>query len=197
MAATTDASSPLSYPPSKTALILLDYQNFIVAHLGPGAQTAVANAKELQDWAHAKGVLTIHSIVNPDLSPPANVKDAARLGAWVSSLDAQDAAITIELNPIHVFKKRPGIVSGLKAEGIMDFLREKGIDSLLLCGFSTSGAVLRTAVPATDEGFVVSVVGDACADPKGSLHEMLLGEVLGSRAWVVGTGEVVESYCRA
>lgn len=205
MASTTstdDASSPLSYPASKTALILLDFQNFVVARVGEGASDAVANAKKLQDWAFTNGILIIQSIVDPELQPPTNTKGHARLASYVAELDSHTAAIIDELLPAsgtheYVFKKRAGIVSGLKAEGAMDLLRQNGIESLLLCGFSTSGAVLRTAVPATDDGFVVTVVRDACADPKQAVHEMLMEEVLGSRAFVEMTEDVVREFCKA
>lgn len=49
------------------------------------------------------------------------------------------------------FVRRPGYISALKSPGLMEFLHEKGIESLILTGLSTSCCVLRTALQATDE----------------------------------------------
>jgi len=83
------------------------------------------------------------------------------------------------------FTRAPGIVSAMESPGLMDRLESRGIKSLVLCGLSTSGAVLRTAMPATDAGFVVTIIEDGCADPDVDVHEMVMGKLLPSRAWVV------------
>lgn len=92
------------------------------------------------------------------------------------------------------FKRRAGHISALKSPGLMEYLAEKGVNSLLLAGLSTSGCVLRTAVQATDEEFVVTVIRDGCADPKEGLHDTLMGSVLNSRAYVVTADHFQELY---
>lgn len=96
-----------------------------------------------------------------------------------------------------VVHKTPGVVSGLKSEDCRAILSERGIKSLIICGLSTSGAVLRTTVPATDDGFVVSVIRDACADRTVELHETLMGSVLPSRAHVFAAEELMDSWKKA
>lgn len=81
------------------------------------------------------------------------------------------------------FTRRIGHVSALKSKGLMEYLEENGIRSLALMGLSTSGCVLRTAVGACDEEFVVTVVRDGCADEE-DVHEVLVGKVLVKRGFV-------------
>ena len=52
----------------------------------------------------------------------------------------------------------------------------------------TSGAELRTAIPATDEGTVITVIKDACAGSVEDLHETLK-TALPSRAHVATAEE--------
>ncbi|KAK5114121.1 hypothetical protein LTR62_002691 [Meristemomyces frigidus] len=192
-----DPASPLHYPAAQTCLLLMDFQNFIIEMCGPVGTAAVSQAKHMLDWAHKNDILVLHSIVDLGAPPASNSKRKDRLIALVDSLKKQpqavaeheDLAFNQHVTNDHIVLKTPGIISGLKARGAMELLAERGIKSLLICGLSTSGCVLRTVVPATDDGFVVSVIRDACADPKEGLHEVLMGEVLGSRAWVVGGEE--------
>lgn len=77
---------------------------------------------------------------------------------------------------------------------VVEILRERGIKSLVLAGLSTSGAVLRTATQATDSGFVVSVIEDACKDKTEDVHEIVVGKILGNRCHVCGVGEWVREW---
>ena len=128
--------------------------------------------------------------------PPSNCKGAERISKMLASIE-NDRTAAEEPTDIafskaegeYIVLKHPGFISALKSNGIMELLREHRIRSLVLCGLSTSGAVLRTAMPATDEGFVVSVVRDACTDPVEGLHDTVMGSVLPSRAHVATAEE--------
>lgn len=86
--------------------------------------------------------------------------------------------------------QRPlGVVSALKSEGLLEELRVKGVTSLVVLGVSTGGCVLSTVRGATDEGFVVSVVEDGCADPGERVHDVLVKNVLGMTGHVLGWGK--------
>ena len=45
-------------------------------------------------------------------------------------------------------------------------LRERGVDTLILAGISTSGVVLSTVRDASDRDYRVVVLADATADPE-------------------------------
>ena len=153
------------------------------------------------DWAFTNKVMVIHSIVDVTGKPPPISKGAERITKLLAQI-ADDRHAAEEPAEIAFAKrereylvfKHPGFVSGLKSAGVMDLLMEHGIKSLILCGISTSGAVLRTAVPATDDGFVVSVIHDACTDPVGGLHHTLVKSVLPSRAHVATAEEFMKGW---
>lgn len=90
--------------------------------------------------------------------------------------------------------RQPGLVSALESQGLMETLRARGIKSLILCGIATSGCVLSTARAATDRGFIVTVVEDACFDPVPGLHAMLVRHVLSTTAHVATSGEVKDAW---
>lgn len=92
------------------------------------------------------------------------------------------------------FLRRPGYVSALKSPGLLEYLGRKGVKSLVLAGLSTSGCVMRTAVAASDEEFVVTVLSDGCMDPVEGLHEVIIGKLL-NRGWVATSEEFREGLC--
>jgi maleamate amidohydrolase len=64
--------------------------------------------------------------------------------------------------------------SAFSGTDLASTLREDGIDTVLIVGFSTSGCVRATAVDAIAEGFVPLVVRDAVGDRMGAVHEASL-----------------------
>lgn len=57
---------------------------------------------------------------------------------------------------------------------LVSVLHRLGVDSLVVCGFTTSGCVRATVVDAASYGYPVAVVGDACADRLSISHEVAL-----------------------
>lgn len=208
MAAVFDAQSPISpisYTASQSALVLLDFQKFIVGLCEDKGKVATENAAKLREWALSRNILVIHSIVDINGKPTPVTKGLERLQGMLQGI-RQDQPQAAEEDPTlapknkdleHVVLKSPGIVSGLKSSDAVDLLAKKGIKHLIICGLSTSGAVLRTTVPATDDGFVVSVVSDACADPKEDIHKMLIETVLPSRAHVMDVATLISEWEKA
>ncbi|KAI0537896.1 hypothetical protein GGR58DRAFT_469866 [Xylaria digitata] len=83
------------------------------------------------------------------------------------------------------FHRNPGYLSALAAEGMLPLLRERlGVAHLVMSDITTSGPVLGTATHATDLGFAVTVVEDACWDPSEQVHRALLDTVLPVLSWV-------------
>lgn len=194
-------ASPLAYTSKHTALLLLDFQGLTIDRCGDVGQAALKKATIMRDWALKHQIMVVHSVVNVDGIPPPTIKGAERIANMLAEV-AHDKSAAEEPTEIafsqgdgeYIVLKPPGFVSGLKSTGAMELLREHGIRSLILCGLSTSGAVLRTAVPATDDGFVVAVIEDGCADPKEGLHGVLMSSVLPSRAHVATADEFVNAW---
>ncbi|GES63649.1 alcohol dehydrogenase [Aspergillus terreus] len=199
---TTDESSPGYYGATKTALLLLDFHSlFIQKAGGQNAAAALKVAAEMRTWAKSQGIWIIHALIDTNAPPYPTCKDSNRLLAIVASMRASGGEEAPELRPDsehdHIFLRRPGYASALKAPVLEEFLREKGIKSLVLTGLSTSGCVMRTAVAATDAEFVVTVLSDGCADGDQSVHDLMLGKVLNNRSYVCTAAEFRNGFLNA
>lgn len=70
-------------------------------------------------------------------------------------------------------------------------LSARGIDTVLICGVSTSGCVRATALDALQHGFVPVVVGDACGDRHPDPHRANLFDLAAKYAQVIDTDAAV------
>ena len=81
-------------------------------------------------------------------------------GSFAESLKpVGDEAVFIKQYPSAFFQTR-----------LDSWLRERGIDTLYIGGFSTSGCVRASGLDAIQYGFVPIVVADACADRGSHVH---------------------------
>lgn len=71
-------------------------------------------------------------------------------------------------------------------------LRERGIDTLLISGVSTSGCIRATAVDCVQHGFIPIVVRDAVGDRNPASHEVNLFDLQAKYAEVVPLTRVLE-----
>ena len=69
-------------------------------------------------------------------------------------------------------------------------LRERGVDTLILAGISTSGVVLSTVRDASDRDYRVIVLSDATADPEPDVHAFLTERIFPRQADVVTVAEL-------
>ena len=79
---------------------------------------------------------------------------------------------------------------------LADALREAGVDTLIICGLTTSGCVRATAVDAIQHGFVPVVVRDAVGDRDPTPHEANLFDLENKYADVVALAEVAAVLSR-
>jgi nicotinamidase-related amidase len=198
-----DQSTPGFYTPRQTALLLLDFHKLFVQKIGgPEAVAAFNTAVKMRNWAKSMGITVIHGLVDANLMPFPTCKGADRLNSVMAAalnsdgVDEPDELVEDRGHDEVTFTRKPGHVSALKSPGLETFLLDKGICSLILCGLSTSGCVLRTAMPATDAEFVVTVISDGCADPGEGVHDMVVGKLLPSRAYVTTAEQFQEGYSK-
>ena len=64
-------------------------------------------------------------------------------------------------------------------------LRDRGIDTLVLTGLSTSGVVLSTVIEAADRDYRLYVLSDGTEDPDADTRDVLLKRVFPRRAQVI------------
>jgi nicotinamidase-related amidase len=55
--------------------------------------------------------------------------------------------------------------------GLEDTLRARGVDTIVVCGISTPGCVMSTAIDAFMGDFYIRVIEDCCAAPRRPEHE--------------------------
>ncbi|KAF2792875.1 Isochorismatase hydrolase [Melanomma pulvis-pyrius CBS 109.77] len=196
-----DESTPGHYPPSQTAFLLLDFHSMFVGMAnGPTAIRLVEVAAKMRTWAKEQGIQVIHCLMDTDSTPFPTCKDASMFASIVTALKSNGGEEPAELlqggGDDITFTRRAGYVSALRSPGLEEFLKKKGIKSLVLAGLSTSGCVLRTAVTASDAEYVVSVISDACADQSQDVHDMMVGAVIKSRAYVTTGAEFQEGFTK-
>ncbi|KAF2438107.1 Isochorismatase hydrolase [Karstenula rhodostoma CBS 690.94] len=185
----TDPTSPSHYPPNQTALLLLDFHTLFVDSLpAPKGHAALAVAASTKKWAKSTGIHVIHCLIDTEQTPFPTCKSIPR---WTSIADSfkagggdEPAALREDAHGERTFLRRAGYVSALKSPGLVEYLREEGIVSLVVTGLSTSGCVLRTAAAACDDEFVVTVLEDGCADGEQDVHDALVKKVLLGRGYV-------------
>ncbi|KAG9250010.1 putative hydrolase protein [Emericellopsis atlantica] len=201
MCSAANPSEAAAYPPSKTALVLLDYHNLLFTRIqGDTRSKLTSSVKALSKAARDNGVPIIHGLIGFKGLPAETSKLRARLEEGIQSMVEKEPQLAEEFgefasggdsdNEITVY--RTGTVSALRSEGIHEFLKSKGVQSLIIGGISTTGTVLSTAREATDSGYVVTVARDACWDPIEESHRVLLEHVLPMTAWVAGHDEAMK-----
>lgn len=199
----TDPGAPGHYRPSQTALLLCDFHTCFTNRIG-GSDTPVVNATaNLRNWALTRGILVIHNLIDKNSTPSPTAKDPGHLSGAVAAVkaDGNEAELSKLTEPKPAgegkevtFTRRIGHVSALKSPGMLEFLENKGVKSLLITGLSTSGCVMRTALAGCDADFVVTVVEDGCADPAEGVHEFVVKNVLQNRGWVCTAKEVIGGF---
>ncbi len=183
--------------PSRTALLVMDYQNGIVARVQNGERLVEQAVELIASFRDRGGTVAFVRVAfadgELDNAPPSsgmarNVRPAGRAAMPADSPNTQIAdAITPQDGDIVVRKQRVGAFSTTDLD---EQLRARGIDTLLLAGISTSGCVHSTVLDAFDRDYRVLVLADACADPDPEVHRFLLERVFTKRGEVVEVGDL-------
>lgn len=83
----------------------------------------------------------------------------------------------------------------MKSKDILSLLRDKyKVESVVMCGLITSGALVSTAREAADLGFVTTVVEDGCWDYNPDAHRVIIDNVVPMTAWVASLEEALKLY---
>jgi nicotinamidase-related amidase len=176
--------------PARAALLVMDYQNAMVANVADSdallarAAAVIAAARE-----HAMTIAYVRVAFSdadfeaiPATNTSFSVLSSARRLHDASPEAAIHAAVAPDTNDIIVRKTRVGAFSTTDLE---EQLRARDIDTLLLAGISTSGVVLSTVRAAADRDFRLYVIEDACADTDPQVHEVLSQKVFVRKADVI------------
>ncbi|WP_405990320.1 cysteine hydrolase family protein [Streptomyces sp. NBC_00986] len=181
--------------PERTALLVMDFQNGIVP-IAPDSDALVERVKdtiaEVRAVGGAIGYVRVAFTEDdwsavPETNKSFSAVAAAKMLHHEDDATQIDARITPEDGDIVVRKIRYG--SGSTTD-LHEQLSDRGIDTLVLAGISTSGVVLSTVIDAADRDYRVFVLSDGVADPDAETHRVLVEKVFPSRAHVIDTTDL-------
>jgi nicotinamidase-related amidase len=192
----TDLADVAPLDPARTALLVMDYQPGILERLDDGdalVQRTRGAIAAVREAGAAVGYVRV-GFEPADLEAmPATSGMAARLRGRGDALAADspatqvDARLAPEPGDIVVRKVRVG------AFGTTDLdrqLRDRGIDTLVLAGVSTSGVVLSTVRDGHDRDYRLLVLADACADPEADVGTFLTERIFPRQSEVIEVADL-------
>ena len=178
-----------------TALILIDIQNdYFENGANPlvDSNNASLNAKQILDKFRADNAVIIHI-----------QHIALRANATFFLPDTNGCRLHHNVEPIDgekiIVKHYP---NSFRETALLDYLKNKNITDLVICGMMTHMCVDATVRAAKDFGFNCTVIGDACAtrdlEINGAMvkalqvHNSFLAALSGFYANVITTGEYLK-----
>lgn len=208
--------SAVKFSPQRTALIIIDMQRDFLEPGGFGEalgndvsllRSAVGPCRSALSAARDAGMTVLHTREGhrPDLTdaPPAKVmrgKPSARIGdpgpmGRILIRGEPGHGIIPELAPLpdEPVLDKPG--KGAFFQTDLDLmLRNRGIETLIVCGVTTEVCVHTTVREANDRGYVCIVLGDACGSYFPEFHRVGLEMIAaqgGIFGWVAGSDDFV------
>jgi nicotinamidase-related amidase len=135
-------------------------------------QAALENQKRLLKASHKAGIPVIYTRI---ATQTRNARDVGRQHRNVNMAipkDSEDAEILHEIAPTAddiILSKTSS--SPFNSTGIHQLLHNLDVDTLLVCGVVTNGCVEGTVRDASDLGYQVIMIPDACAAVTPELHQ--------------------------
>ncbi len=186
-------STPTSdLDPKRTALLVMDFQQGIVQRMpdvGPLLERVRQAIADVREHGGTVGYVRVAFTEDdwaavPDSAMFAQVAQNRLMHHEDPSTAIHDA-LAPEPGDIVVRKTRVG---AMFTTDLDRQLRDRGVDTLVLAGLSTSGVVLSTVIEATDRDYKLYVLSDGTDDPDTEVRDFLLGKVFPRRAEIIDTG---------
>jgi nicotinamidase-related amidase len=184
-----------NFEPAKTALLLMDFQNAIIGMVGDQGPALLERAQRARAAAKAAGIAVMHvRVAFTDAGYAAVSPRNKGFTALGKSRFLTDGSPEAQIHPAlapaadeEVFTKTR--VGALSTTNLLDRLKARGIDTLVLTGIATSGVVLSTLRDAADRDYRLFVIGDCCADADAEVHRVLTEKVFPRQADVITLAE--------
>lgn len=172
-----------------TALLVMDIQHPMMATYDQ-APVLLENIKQLTTGARKAGIPVVYvQLAFRPGYPEVNLSNKSfrqivKSGSFIEGDPNTEIhpSVAPQEGDIIVVKKRYSAFAGNDLEII---LRSKGINQLVLAGFTTSGIVLSTVREAADKDFDLVVITDGCADREKDVHDFLMNRIFIKQAAVV------------
>lgn len=190
----------------RPALVLVDFQRAYVGDDvpildqikrwpsagGERAWAAVRAVQPLLERMRERGDLVVFSRIGYPAADAATNPFAFKRGggdAFVLGHPGTDLVVDRKDDEPLIDKSAASVFYGTNFDAI---LQEHGVDTLLVCGLSTSGCVRATVVDAAARGYRVFVIADACGDRITASHEMALFDIWLKYGAVVSADRALE-----
>ena len=182
---------------SRPAVLVIDFSCGFTdpeCTLGSDMTEAVEQTKRLLDAARAKGLPVIYTTIGFDPS----LKDG---GLWMQKVpslaDLQLGGRWVEIDPRLEPRDDETVVmkkgaSGFFGTNLASILVSQGVDSVVLCGATTSGCIRATAIDLLQYGWPTIVPRECVADRAQAPHEANLFDIQAKYADVVSVEEALE-----
>jgi nicotinamidase-related amidase len=182
---------------SRPAVLVVDFSCGFTdpeCTLGADMTEPVEATKRLLDAARAKGLPILFTTIGFD----ASLKDG---GLWLQKVpslgDLQLGGHWVEIDPRLEPREDETIVlkkgaSGFFGTNLAAILISQGVDSVILCGATTSGCVRATAVDLLQYGYPTIVPRECVADRAQAPHDANLFDINAKYADVVSVDEALE-----
>jgi nicotinamidase-related amidase len=186
------ATSPSRFVPTRSALLLMDLQNFPLSRIA-GTAELLDRAGRARDAADAAGMQVVHNRVAFAPDQMAAIPDRNKMFAAIAAAGLlTDGSPGTQIPPAIAPRPEDRVftrtrVSAFSTTELAAFLDDRGIDTLVLAGVQTSGVVLSTVEDAADRDYRLLVLEDCCADSDAALHETLMTKVFPRQADVTDT----------
>ena len=190
----------MAFDVTHTAVLAMDCQAGIVSIFVKPPEEFVERASKVLQAARKAGILVVHVKVGfrpglPEVSSRNKLLAAIKSSPQHQKLfqgaaGAIHPALGPEAGDLVVTKHRVSAFTGTDLEVL---LRAKDVETIVLFGIATSGAVLSTLLQACDGDYRLVVIADCCADSDAQLHEALLTRLFPLRGEVLTASEFVKA----
>lgn len=179
------------------ALLVVDVCRAYLEPASPlyaGVESASASVGRLVAAARGAGVPVVWTRVRYDENAGLVFhRKVPSLAVFATELGDFPDGLAPEAGEQVVVKDHPSAFFGT---GLAEQLRAREVDTVVVCGFSTSGCVRASALDALQHDFVPVVVREACGDRDARPHDQALFDLDNKYADVVDEATVVSSWAR-
>ena len=162
----------------RTAVLIMDFQQRIIANVATEPAAVVENAARALDGARQAGIPVIYV-----------VHRGGPFAEYAPDVELHDGVAPAE-GELVITKVRPGPFSTTALDVT---LREMGRDNLVIMGVATSGCVLSSVRWAVDVNYSFIVLSDACSDGDPEVHRVLTEKVYPRQGTVMTTDEFLQA----
>lgn len=172
---------------SNAVLVVIDMQN---GFLGEKSRYVIPKVLELVQEFNKRGLPIVFTRFHNEPN-----SQYEKLIGWKRLRSSPETDLTKELQPFADLVVDKEIYSAF-TPSFTESVRERGWETMVLCGVATDGCVLKTAVDAFERGLIPIVVEDACASHAGAdVHQaglLLIRRFIG-RAQIMNAETVLQN----